>query len=136
MLRVMMIEDYSEVYQLWKSIEGIGLSTTDSFENITRFLIRNEGFSFVSLENDKINGAIFCGHDGRRGYIHHLAVDENYRGKGIARDLVNGSLEQLVEAGIDKCHLFVFEKNELGQNFWSHINWMQREDLLVYSKKL
>ncbi len=49
---------------------------------------------------------------------------------------MNASLEHLVNAGIDKCHLFVFEKNELGQNFWNHVNWMKREDILIYSKKL
>ena len=29
---------------------------------------------------------LFCGHDGRRGYIYHVAVDENYRRKGIGRN--------------------------------------------------
>ena len=67
MVRVMTIDDYEEVYDLWNSIHGFGLrSLDDSNDGIERFLKRNPTTSVVDIEDGKIVGAILCGHDGRR----------------------------------------------------------------------
>ena len=47
-VRIMEITDYDLVIDLWKSIEGIGLSDADSKGNIKRFLHRNPGLSLVA----------------------------------------------------------------------------------------
>ena len=75
----MVIEDYDEVYQLWSLTKGIGLSGADTRENIDAYLRRNKDLSFVCEKSNRIIGAILCGHDGRRGFIHHLVIDEEYR---------------------------------------------------------
>ena len=59
------------------------------------FLNRNPTTCFVAVEDDKIIGTILCGHDGRRGYIYHLAVAEEYRRKGIASQLLLNACEAL-----------------------------------------
>jgi ribosomal protein S18 acetylase RimI-like enzyme len=133
-IREIEINDYDEMYCLWTRIPGIGLSSADSRSNIQKFLLRNKGLSFLCLEEEKIVGTVLCGHDGRRGYIYHVAVDEGYRGKGIGRALVEKSLNQLKKEGIDKCHLFVFVDNFIGNSFWTSLGWTKREDILVYSK--
>lgn len=71
-IREMTILDYEPVYALWKESGDIGLSDADSKEGIKRFMARNPGFSFVAADEGKIVGAALSGHDGRRGYIHHL----------------------------------------------------------------
>ena len=113
-MREMKASDYQGIFTLWQDGEGIGLSNADSEANIQRFLARNPALSFVAVHNGRIVGAILCGHDGRRGYIYHLFVAKPHRNKGIGRRLVTKSLERLKEEGIDKCHLFVFARNELG----------------------
>lgn len=130
----MTIDDYEDVVYLWEKTEGIGLSEADKRENIQVFLNRNKGLSYVYLEDNKIIGGVLCGHDGRRGYIHHLAVDKLYRGKKVGSELMETCLEALKNKGIEKCHLFVFNKNTLGQVFWKNTGWYVREDLLIYSK--
>lgn len=130
----MLNSDYDKVRRLWEKTEGVGLSSTDSRENIEKFLERNPGLSYVSIIDDKVAGAILCGHDGRRGYIHHLAVDEAYRGMNIGTKLTSECLEALRKIKIDKCHLFVFEGNDVGNAFWCGTGWQKREDLLVYSR--
>ena len=77
------IDAYDQVMALWTDIPGIGLSEADSKENISRYLGRNLGMSFLAEKEGQIVGAVLCGHDGRRGYIHHLAVYPNYRRQGI-----------------------------------------------------
>lgn len=67
MIRVMTIEDYDEVYKLWKKIRGFGIrSIDDSKEGVERFLRRNPTTSFVAVKEGKIVGSILCGHDGRQ----------------------------------------------------------------------
>jgi len=134
MIRILQINDYDRILELWKRVPGVGLSEADSKERIALFLERNKRLSFVYEEAGKIIGTILCGHDGRRGYIYHLAVDESYRRQGIGKSLVEASLSKLKEEGIDKCHLFVFQGNTLGQEFWDKIGWEKRKDILVFSK--
>nr|WP_242506154.1 GNAT family N-acetyltransferase [Bifidobacterium pseudolongum] len=49
-----------------------------------------------------MTGAILAGHDGRRGYIYHTAVNPAYRHQGIGTALVNAALHALANEGIIK----------------------------------
>ncbi len=126
-------EDHAEVYALWRKCEGVGLSSADSQTSIAAYLARNPGMSFIARGNEVVVGAILGGHDGRRGYIHHLAVHENYRRQGIASLLVEQCLSRLQEEGIQKCHLMIFHRNQTGIRFWQSIGWTFRQDIRIMS---
>jgi len=128
------IEAYEQVYSLWESCDGIGLSSADSRSSIRIYLERNPGLSLIAYDGKTIVGTILCGHDGRRGYIHHLAVQPNYRRQGIGRLLVDKSIAALQSSGIQKCHLFIFHDNTSGIEFWEGIGWTYRRDIGVVSK--
>jgi len=128
------IEAYEQVYSLWESCDGIGLSSADSRSSIRIYLERNPGLSLIAYDGKTIVGTILCGHDGRRGYIHHLAVQPNYRRQGIGRLLVDKSIAALQSSGIQKCHLFIFHDNTSGIEFWEGIGWTYRQDIGVVSK--
>ena len=130
------IDFYEEVIRLWHQCEGIGLSGADSRENIRSFLNRNPGMSFVAFEAGRIVGTVLAGHDGRRGYLYHLAVHPDRRRQGIGQRLVDRTLQALRQAGIQKCHLFVFKENRPGLDFWKAVGWGPRSDLVVLSKTL
>lgn len=133
-IKEMRIDDYPAVYALWQASEGIGLSQADSKENIARYLANNPGMSFCAWDAKKLVGAVLCGTDSRRGFLHHLAVEKTYRRAGIGRHLVERCLAALKEAGITKCHLFVFQDNQEAINFWKHCGWVQRKELVLMSK--
>ncbi|NPA30688.1 MAG: GNAT family N-acetyltransferase [Chloroflexi bacterium] len=134
-LRPFTLADYPAAYALWERTPGIGLSRADEAPAIARYLARNPGLSFVIYdEHGALVGTVLCGHDGRRGYLHHLAVEPTHQGRGLGRLLVERSLEALAAADIDKCHLFVYVGNARGQAFWSHIGWTRRHDLVVFSR--
>lgn len=134
LFRAMSIDDYVEVRTLWDRTEGVGLDASDEYEPIARYLERNPGLSLVACDSDKIVGAILCGHDGRRGYLSHLAVDAECRHRGIGRELVERCLAGLHRAGILRCNLRVFCRNTAGISFWRHIGWRHRDDLQVMMK--
>jgi ribosomal protein S18 acetylase RimI-like enzyme len=135
-IREMTIADYEPVYTLWQNSEGIGLSDADSKEGIKHFLVRNPGLSFVAFEGDQLVGAALCGHDGRRGYIHHLAVAKSHRKQGIGKSLVGRCMYALMRIGIAKCHLFVFDDNQEAIKFWNKVGWTERVELMMMSQKL
>lgn len=136
-IRLMNILDYDNVYNLWLSCKGMGLNNIDdSKEGINKFLKRNPDTCYVALDNDLIIGVIIAGNDGRRGYIYHTAVNEEYRGKGIGAILVDKALDSLKLLGISKVALVVFSKNDPGNIFWEHLGFTKREDLIYRNKSL
>lgn len=128
-IRPMRISDYAGVHTLWKKSDGVGLNESDSREAVGRFLRRNPGLSLTATSGRRIIGAVLCGHDGRRGYLHHLAVSQKWRRRGIGRKIVKGCLERLRAQGISKCNLFLFANNTSGRRFWRHLAWKVRADL-------
>jgi ribosomal protein S18 acetylase RimI-like enzyme len=131
----MTMADYDAVLALWRATEGIGLhDDADSREGVARYLARNPGLSFVAEDGGKIVGAVLCGNDGRRGFLHHLAVQKGYRRSGIGGQLVQRCLSALSEAGLRKCHIFVIADNVEGQRFWRSIGWEERTALKVMSR--
>jgi ribosomal protein S18 acetylase RimI-like enzyme len=90
--------------------------------------------SFVAELDGRLTGAALSGHDGRRGYIHHLAVHPDYRRQGIGEELIKHCLAALAADGIQKCHLYVFTKNQGGICFWEDTGWTRRDDLLMMSQ--
>lgn len=131
------LDVYENVMTLWKESEGIGLSGADSKESLRFYLERNPKLSLVAMdENGMLVGAILCGHDGRRGYIHHLAVRSDCRRQGIGRILVEEVLSRLRALGIQKCHLFIFNDNVSAIAFWKSLGWIPRTDISVISKDI
>lgn len=128
--------DVAEALVLWTATEGVGLRGADSPDELARYLARNPDLSFAAREEGRMVGAVLCGHDGRRGYLHHLAVAAPHRRRGIGRALVERCLQGLRADGIAKCHLFVYHHNAAGQAFWRGIGWHARDDLLVMSRNL
>ena len=132
-IRVMTIDDYDQVYALWHRIRGFGLrSVDDSREGIRRFLKRNPTTSVVAGIDGDVVGAILCGHDGRRGCLYHVCVDEAYRMRGIGKAMVVAAMEALKEEKINKVSLIAFTKNDIGNAFWKEIGWTKRQDLNYY----
>ena len=133
MVRIMTIEDYEGVCALWKKIKGFGIrSIDDSKEGVARFLKRNPTTSVVAEKDGRIVGSILCGHDGRRGCLYHVCVDEDYRRHGIGKRMVVFAMKALKEEKINKVSLIAFTENDIGNAFWNTIGWTERLDLNYY----
>ncbi|THB73442.1 MAG: GNAT family N-acetyltransferase [Desulfobacteraceae bacterium] len=129
-------DDYDRAFTLWQNSDGVGLSSADSRENILAYLLRNKGTSFVAEEEQRIIATILGGHDGRRGYIHHLCVHDGYRRQGLGNMLVTHCLDALKALGIQKCHIFILNDNHTGLAFWKQIGWHHRNDISLVSRTL
>ncbi|MGN1467060.1 MAG: GNAT family N-acetyltransferase [Ruminococcus sp.] len=132
-IREMKAEDYEEVYAMWQITTKRALSKADSKEGILKYLARNPGMSQVAVIDGKIVGTVLAGHDGRRGFIHHMAVMPRYRRHGIGHKLAQTAIDKIQADGIDKTHIFCYQNNETGQSFWKNFGFKRRDDVFVYS---
>ena len=136
-IRVMNMEDYDKVYALWMSCKNMGFNNLDdSREGIEKYLKRNPLTCFVAEKGEAIAGVILSGHDGRRGFIHHMAVAEDHRRQGIASALLEHALSALKAEGINKVALLVFNRNEAGNAFWEAKGFTARTDVTYRNKAL
>ena len=131
---VMTASDLDDALELWAETDGVGLNESDTPDRLKHYLERNPGLSLVVRDGNRIVGAVLCGHDGRRGYLHHLAVIPEYRRHGLGRKMVDGCLASLSKLGILKCNIFTHADNDLGQRFWSRCGWSKRSDLQVLQR--
>lgn len=129
--------DYESAYALWSRTEGMGLGASDTREAIGFFLSHNTGLSQAAFDSQhQLVGALLCGHDGRRGYLHHLAVDRAHRLHGIGSELVNRTVEKLAALHIEKCNLFLMQENDAGLAFWQRQGWTPRRDIILVQRAL
>lgn len=126
--------DYDDVSAFWVAQPGVGLNESDGRHQIANYLHRNDGLSLVVRDNGRVIAAVLCGHDGRRGYLHHLAVATSHRGRGIGKSLVQRCLRSLGQLGISKCNVFVYEDNSDRQGFWLAAGFTLRSDLKLLQR--
>ena len=126
--------DIPAALALWQGQPGIGLRDADSPPALARYLARNPGCSAVAVdESGGLVGVSLAGHDGRRGYLHHVAVSPTVRKQGLGRKLVDACLAALRAEGIEKVHLWVKADNAAGKSFWNRLGWREREDIVMMS---
>jgi putative acetyltransferase len=130
-------EDLEDALRLWSRTAGLGLNESDTHAALLRFLQRNPGCSAVAVSNDgDVVGAALCGHDGRRGAVHHVAVVEPYRRQGIAKGLLEHCLRQLDTAQIPRCNVYLYNDNVEGAKFWTHNGWEEVTTWRILQKRL
>ena len=83
----------------------------------------------------EIVGTILAGHDGRRGFLYHVAVSPDHQGQGIGRRLTEAAMEALSREGIFKTALVVFADNDGGNEFWEKLGFAARPDLIYRNRE-
>jgi N-acetylglutamate synthase len=130
----MLATDYEAAMGLWNSAPGVRVN--EPREEFERILARNPGLATAVWIGDELAGAVLCCHDGRRGYLYHLAVADKFRRRGIARAIVEHCLNSLKQIGIQRCTIFLVADNKSGRDFWLSNGWRERTDLVAFARDL
>ena len=134
-VRAFVAGDIGNALNLWSGIEGLAIGESDTEEGIARFLECNPGFSAVAVTTTgEIVGAVLCGHNGRAGFLYHLAVAPSLRRHGVGTRLAEYCLAQLEDARIRRCNIFVYTDNEAGNSFWLRNGWNDPPDWKVLQR--
>ena len=127
-IRQLVYTDYNQVIEIWKK------SFSNNFDkNInTTYLSDPSSVTLVSIDNDTITGVaslhIIKKLTRTLGLIEDVAVNENYRGKGIGKKLVEKLIEIASEKGCDKTVLNSSEKNS---EFYEKIGFEKNEIQMI-----
>jgi N-acetylglutamate synthase len=111
--------DYAAAVALWRRCEGVEVGEGDDGDSFARYLGRNPGLSHAAMAGGTLVGAALCGHDGRRGWVYHLAVAPEFRGQGIGRRILEMGMAGLRECGISRAIVLVARENSVGRQFWA-----------------
>jgi ribosomal protein S18 acetylase RimI-like enzyme len=123
---------YDKVIELWRKA-GISVGSSDTKEELERMLQRNPHLFLIGKIDEKVISVVMGGFDGRRGYIHHLAVDPDYQRKGYGKQLIDVLMKEFRELRVHKVHLFIEKYNKSVVEFYSNLGWNIREDLIMMS---
>ena len=139
-IREMTIADYEQVVQVWNAA-GIDLTTSDQKPEIHRMIQHNPGLCLV-LEYRNANapphiiGAVLGGFDGRRGWVHHLAVHPSHQGKGYGKLIMEELTARFKQQNVVKLKLEVVEENKHVTKFYEKLGWDLRPEIITMSKTL
>jgi ribosomal protein S18 acetylase RimI-like enzyme len=134
--REFVIEDYDGAIALWSCVDGVEICEGDSREEIAEYLKRNPRLSRVAEARGKIVGVAMCGHDGRRGWIYHLAVAAEYRGQKVGRRLLDDCMNELRRAGLKRAIILVAGDNPAGREFWLRNGWEEIDGAIPMTREL
>ncbi len=121
-IRQMTIDDIPEVYKLGKSAfideKGTNRSYVYGYWSLSQIAKIAEEYldlAYVAVDQGKIIGLIL-GHPSYEhitevGYLEWLAVDKNYRRKGIAQDLIKKNMPAFKKRGLKRLVTDVKGKN-------------------------
>ena len=123
---------YHEIIDLWKR-SGIDVTSSDTRDEIERMLIRNPDFFLIGKESEKVIAVVMGAFDGRRGYVHHLAIDPDYQKKKYGRMMMDELIEKFHNKKVHKIHLFIQKDNKEVVDFYRKLGWEVREDLIMMS---
>jgi ribosomal protein S18 acetylase RimI-like enzyme len=134
--RAFAMDDYAAAIALWERMEGVEVCEGDSREEIAEYLQRNPGLSRVAETGGKIVGAALCGHDGRRGWIYHLAVASTHRRLKVGQALLDSCVTALRAAGLKRAIILVAGDNPGGHQFWLRNGWEDIDGAVAMTREL
>ena len=127
-IRELKITDYSQVIQIWKQ------SFNNKFDQEinTKYISDPNSITLVSVDNNTISGVaslhIINKLTRTLGLIEDVAVNENYRGKGIGKKLV----QKLIGLASDKkCDKIVLNSSEKNSSFYKKIGFEKNQIQMI-----
>ncbi|MFW9947394.1 MAG: GNAT family N-acetyltransferase [Candidatus Odinarchaeota archaeon] len=126
------LQFYEDVVDIWKKT-GISITSSDTKDQLIVMLDRNPDLCLIAKIDDKVIGVVMGGFDGRRGYVHHLAIHPEYQKRGYGKLIMDELIERLKKKRVHKIHLFIEKQNEDVIAFYKKLGWEIRKDLVMMS---
>jgi len=131
------IEDYPSVQKLWKaadlSFRPIG---RDDPETISKQLSSGLVTMLGIRHNEGLIAVIMLSHDGRKGWVNRLAVEPQFRSKGLAKQLLKEAENFFFSRGIMVYSALVFRDNLPSRKLFEECGYIEDPDIIYYSKRV
>ncbi|MEO8490244.1 GNAT family acetyltransferase [Pseudomonas sp.] len=113
----------AQVVALWQ--EAFGYETAHNVPTlaIDKKLAVNDGLFFVATDKKAVIGTILAGYDGHRGWLYSVAVQADYRRRGLGASLVRHAEGALTELGCMKINLQITGGNDAVVGFYEALGY-------------
>lgn len=134
--RLLNPQDYDEILDLWQRASlSIRPRGRDSREELLRQMKANPEFFIGAEIEGRLVGVIIATHDTRRGYLNRIAVDPDFRRRGVAQLLTRKAEEFLRSKGIKVITLLIERKNAESRSLVKKMGYVEHPDIIYYSKR-
>jgi ribosomal protein S18 acetylase RimI-like enzyme len=117
---------------LWHA-SGLTRPWNDPVADLDRALAGPSSTVLAALDGGRLAGTVMVGHDGHRGWLYYLAVDDDRRGQGIGRALV-AAAETWASRAVPKVQLMVREENPGVVAFYERLGY-ERSPVVVLARR-
>jgi ribosomal protein S18 acetylase RimI-like enzyme len=135
-IRKLTIKDYEEIVGLWtKAKLPFKPKGRDSKKAIAAQMGANPDFFLGAFENNQLVGTVIMSCDTRKGWINRLAVDPDYRRRGIAKALIAESEKILIKYGIRIFCALIEDYNVASRELFKECGYVEHRDIIYFSKR-
>ena len=120
-------DDRVAVAALWEKCFDYPAPHNNPEDSIRRKTALNDGLFFVARVEERLAGTVMAGWDGHRGWIYSLAVDPEFRNRGIGSALVEHAVAALDECDCPKVNLQVMADNGAVIGFYEKLGFISEE---------
>ena len=137
LIREFSMDDYESVYALWQNAGGgVTLRPSDERKEIEKKLSRDPDLFLVAECDSQVVGVVMGAWDGRRGWLHHLAVHADHRRQGVASALLDEVERRLAAKGCLKVNLLVHRDSDAARHLYAQRGYQEMPPFLVMGKEL
>ncbi|HUW15275.1 MAG TPA: GNAT family N-acetyltransferase [Anaerolineae bacterium] len=135
--RPLTLDDYDAILDLWRrsgltSIRPEGRDSRPAFARQFASGVQH----IIGLEDgDRLLATIVATHDGRKGWLNRLVVDESHRRQGLARRLIIAAEQWLAAQGVDVWAVLIEDDNDPSLQLFQSAGYILARDILYLSKR-
>jgi ribosomal protein S18 acetylase RimI-like enzyme len=135
-IRHLTITDYEDIINLWSRAKlPFKPNGRDSKEAIRAQMKANPDFFLGAFEDNRLIGIVIISCDMRKGWINRLAVDPEYRRRGVAEALIVESEKILRKHGIRIFCALIEDYNVASKKLFKKLGYMEHRDIIYFSKR-
>lgn len=130
------MNDYDEMVKLWSRTNlPFKPKGRDSKEAIAVQMKVNREFFLGAFVRNRLVGTVIIGCDMRKGWINRLAVDPDYRKRGIAKALITESEKTLRKRDIRIFCALIEDYNAASKRLFKECGYVEHRDIIYFSKR-
>ncbi|MBW4331314.1 GNAT family acetyltransferase [Stakelama sp. CBK3Z-3] len=115
--------DFDDVDSLWRRCFPDAPERNRAEYSIPAKLAVDDGLLLVADAAGAVAGSVMAGYDGHRGWLYAVAVDPDYRMRGIGAALVRAAEARLLELGCAKVNLQILGENAPVARFYHQLGY-------------
>lgn len=130
------ITDYDHIVALWKSA-GLPFkpSGRDRKPAVQAQMAENPDFFLGAFEDGKLVGVVVATSDSRKGWINRLAIDPDFRRRGVAKRLILEAENALQKHGLEMFCALIDDDNEVSKQLFKKCGYEEHRDIVYFRKK-